>query len=162
MFPPSHVVKNCAYWKLPLFQNFLYMEELHIKKKKIHAPYFSPILPLSIAINQLQFGLNGSSSLRPSDYNIQKSSFWAMQRFLCPQESAVNFCSIEYQTDLCVCRAIPNHRIWHQGQREGELKILAALQKSFKISCLTGDYRQRPLQQRSSDVSFYGKVVQHF
>lgn len=51
------------------------MEELHIKKKKIHAPYFSPILPLSIAINQLQFGLNGSSSLRPSDYNIQKSSF---------------------------------------------------------------------------------------
>lgn len=32
--PPTHVVKNCAYWKLPVFQNFLYMEELHIKKKK--------------------------------------------------------------------------------------------------------------------------------
>lgn len=159
--PPTHVVKNCAYWKLPVFQNFLYMEELHIKKK-IHAPYFSHFLPLSIAINQLQFGLNGSTSLRPSDYNIQKSSFWAMQKFLCPQESAVNFCSIEYQTDLCVWRAIPNHRIWHQGQREGELKILAALQKSFKISSLTGDYRQRPLQLRSSDVSFHGKVVQHF
>lgn len=36
--PPPHVVKNCAYWKLPLFQNFLYMEELHIKKKKKSMP----------------------------------------------------------------------------------------------------------------------------